>query len=325
MGFHCLSSLNTILPLMQTPLPRMLGKRSKSKRLENRSGLLRDESPIEFYWHRPLGAPEDCRRLTIKLKTTKTSLWALPLSLECTLAEINDHPRRLDTIEFDGTYDAWNALRATDWRDICHKIRRRNLRKITFYGGVSDAQRGSLLSLMPLIRSVEMHESTSHDRTLHVLSQMCQRLAELRMNYCSDLSEQQGDILLSMLQSRPTLRSLVLLHTKFSDPEKTVTRFCLALEESASLDEAEFGHMDDDTKEYLDVITKIHRMRHYYYAMRETTDLSAFIVADNALAVVQNWWRCTHRPDMGTERDSGDREKSQSLSRHLSYGSTGSC
>mmetsp|Transcript_11745 Transcript_11745/g.22500 ORF Transcript_11745/g.22500 Transcript_11745/m.22500 type:complete len:258 (-) Transcript_11745:26-799(-) len=227
----------------------MLGKRSKSNRLDRRqSCLFQEESLCQFYWHRPLGAPEDCRRLTLQLKTAKTTLWALPLSLESALAEISDNPRRLDTVEFDGTHEAWSALRESDWKDICQKVWRRNLRKISFYGGVSDTQRGVLLSNMPLIRSVEIYESRSHDRTLCILFQMCQRLAELRMFYCSDLSKDQADILLSMLHNRPALRSLVLLHTKFNDPQKTAMRFCLALEESASLDEAEFGHVEEETK-----------------------------------------------------------------------------
>ena len=306
----------------------MLGRRSKSNRLDN-SSFLQEESPCQFYWHRPIGAANFCRRLTVQLKTAKTALWALPLSLECVLTEISANPRRLEAVELDGTDDAWKALRVSQWKDICLKIRRRNLRKVAFYGGVSDVQRSALLSNMPLIQSVELYESRSHDQTLQVLFQTTQKLAELRMFYCSEISNAQADILISMLKFRPTLRSLVLLHTAFSDPQKTALRFCLALEESASLDEAEFGqHVEDETKEYLSVITKIHRMRHYYYAKRQQTDLSAFSVADDALAVVQNWWRSNHRPNLAQhvlETENGAFEKSPCLSRHLSYGSTGSC
>lgn len=311
----------------------MLARKSKNNRLESsRSSLPQagGASPCQFYWFRPLGGSESCRRLTVERNTAKTALWALPLSLERLLKKMDENPsHRLEAVELDGTEDAWKALRDKEWKDICQKIRRRNVRKIGFYGGILDIQRSSMLNDMPWIQSVELYESRCHDETLRVVLEKCRTLAELRMFYCADLSRTQADMLLSLLQNRPTLRSLVLLSTPFDNPQKTALRFCLALEDlsSAALDEAEFSPMEDETKEYLSVILKIHRMRHYYYTRRRRTALAAFATADDALAVVQQWWRSTHRPNLEGALDTGKStlENSLSLSRHASYGSTGSC
>ena len=317
-------------------------------RTSRTSSIRQEPSSCQFYWHRPLGATADCRRLTVTTMTSvfKAALWALPLSFDQVLTEMEQHGRRLDTLELDGTRDSFQALTASQWKQLVGRVCRCLYpRKVIFHGnggGVSDAQRCILLQQMStFIQAVELWNSLDHEDTLRLLQTSCHGLVELRLINCAALQAEQIDILLHfMYKKQSPLRALSLHGTPcWDDPDTTtLRRFCNALEHSAAaLEEAEFGSLlknnDDDVemKEYLSVITKLHRMRHYYYKLRQHTDLSAFSVADNALSVVQHWWQLTHRPHRDKHPHDHDSlsamdGKTQRLSRHSSNLSTdGSC
>lgn len=323
----------------------MLAK--KSQRNKRRHGLdgggRTDATPCRFYWHRPLGALEDCRRLTVQTRSTNMApLWALPLTLDGLLTEIassSNNPRRLETVEFDGAVEAWKELAAADaaaaacettvWKRICQRLARRCPRRLVFFGGVVDHHISFLLEKLPTIQTVELYDCECHDKIIHTLQKSCKKLAEFRMFHCANLAACQADAILEMILRRhSSLRALVLCHTSFVDPVVTARRLFLACEESA-LDEATFEPMDTDTKAYLGVITKLHRMRHYYYDCRQYTNQSAYSVADDALGVVQSWWMSTHRPKLSRVLPDEDKTKvamkHRNLPRKCSNPSTGSC
>jgi hypothetical protein len=260
----------------------------------------------QFFWHRPLGASEHCRRLTVQLlqasfQKKETALWALPLTLDQLVVEIQTSPCRLDALELDGTSEAWQAFgEASVWeKEICPLLyqRRRHLRRLVFYGGVADAQRSLLLRQLTETAVVEIYDGrTCLDETLQSLQQPgCSHLAELRLLACAPLSTDQVDVLIQLMQRG--LASFVLRGTAFDDPCVSARRFFLAVEES-SLEEVAYEPLEDQGKAYLSLLTKLHRMRHYYLAKRAQTDLPSYSIADDALGVVQSWWRSTHRPAM---------------------------
>lgn len=308
----------------------MLGKNSQKNKRRHGS-LLGSQKNFSgrFFWHRPLGASEDCRRLTAQTQSVKAALWAVPLTLDGLLSEICENPRRLASVEFDGTAEAWHELaeNETNWKEICQRIVRRNPRKLVFFGGVADQQRNFLLEKIPAVQCVELYDSSSHDKTITTLQKSCRKLMELRMFHCVDLSASQAEALLEMIRYRPSLRALVLFHTSLVESQVTARRFFAACEESL-LDEVVFEPMENGTKDYLDVMTKLHRMRHYYFACQRHTNQRAFSVADDALAVVQSWWRSTHRPlnDKNTADTTALIAKdNERLLRNTSIGSAGSC
>ena len=268
----------------------------------------RSSSTCQFYWHRPLGAETDCRRLTVA--SQRSCAWALPLSLDQVLLEIESTSKNrstgLQTVELDGP--AWTDLTKDEFETIGECFRRHCrgcLRKLVFYGnGLDDNQRSALLKLVPFIQQVELYNCACYEQTLQVLVQnkSCpRRLTALRLFYCASISTAQAEILLFLINHRQSFRSLVLEGTSFEDPMTSVAPFCVALEAS-SLDQADLGTvLPNEMQDYLSVLTKLSRMRHYYYTCQQKTDLSAFGTADGALAVVQDWWRTTHRPHVLTK------------------------
>ena len=221
------------------------------------------------------------------------------------------------------------------WPQICQAIRRRRpLRRVVFYGnGPTDLQRVTLLTVLQP-RVVELQGCHGEATLDWLLSPQQQTVQELRLYHCAPLTTAQADGLTSWLSSSsssschcstrrvPLLRALVLHHTPWPG---TLQRLYQAVEQDEALEEfavvgaSKDNHDDDnddddnDTQQYLRVLTQLNRMRRYYYYSHRRHQLrklcikasssnyyhccfSSFGVADDALAVVQSWWRATHRP-----------------------------
>lgn len=219
----------------------------------------------------------------------------------------------MDTVELSGC--SYEGLTDNEWEQLCDKICSRQPRQVMFQGnGLSDTQRSFLLQRAShFVQAVQLSGIgyAQHDKTLRTAVSLCFRLAELRLVDCAALSQQETDWILRLMMQRhsPTLTVLEILRTDWYNPLGTARAVCAALEDihaAAALSHADFGTLfadDEEMKDYLNGITKLNCMRHYYHHMRQHTDLSAFSVADNALAVVQHWWQLTHRPQRHDDDD----------------------